>query len=281
MKNALIVEGGGMRGIFSAGVLDAFLERGFDPFDLYIGVSAGSCNLGSHIAGQHRRNYRIYTGPMTDPEFISPAKFLRGGHWMDLDWLWKKMEATDPMDSAEAERRLKKKKARFLIVATDVETGKPLYLDAEKNSMFEYMKASSAVPLLYRGPVRIGARAAVDGGVADPIPVEKACEMGAKKIMIVRSRGFGYVKKKDLETFIVSLSAAGNPALRKAMLEKPARYMDSVGMLRRPPGGAGIIEINPPDDMRTGRTSRDRAALDEDYRSGIAAGLAAIERWNR
>ncbi|HOW82178.1 MAG TPA: patatin family protein [Spirochaetota bacterium] len=281
MKNALVVEGGGMRGIFSAGVLDAFLERKFDPFDLYIGVSAGSCNLGSHLAGQHRRNYRVYTGPMTDPRFISPRRFLSGGHWMDLDWLWNTLEAVDPMDAAAAERRLKKKKARFLIVATDAESGSPMYLDAVKETMYDHMKASSAVPLLYRGPVRAGGNNAVDGGVADPIPVARAYEMGARKIMVVRSRGFGYVKKKDIETLLLSLAALGRPGLRRAMIEKPGRYMDSVAMIRRPPADADIIEINPPENMKTGRTSQDKSALEEDYRSGIAAGLAAIERWKK
>src|SRR5512135_324999 len=97
-KRALVVEGGGMRGIFSAGVLDAFLEQDFDPFDIYIGVSAGACNLSSQVAGQYRRNFRIYTNQMVRPEFISVGKFLRGGHYMDLDWLWETFQRVDPLD---------------------------------------------------------------------------------------------------------------------------------------------------------------------------------------
>ena len=73
-SKALVVEGGGMRGIFSAGVLDAFLEMEFDPFNLYIGVSAGACNLASHLGGQYQRNYKIYTHYCTRPEFMNLKK---------------------------------------------------------------------------------------------------------------------------------------------------------------------------------------------------------------
>ncbi|MCL4468481.1 MAG: patatin-like phospholipase family protein, partial [Deltaproteobacteria bacterium] len=88
VKSALVVEGGGMRGMFTAGVLHAFGSAGFDPFDLYIGVSAGACNLASHLAGQNNRNYDINVNLSTTRDFINGWRFLRGGHFMDIDWLW-------------------------------------------------------------------------------------------------------------------------------------------------------------------------------------------------
>ena len=90
---ALVVEGGGMRGAFSAGVLDVFLEAGFNPFSVYGGASGGAMNLSSFLSGQHGRNFRIYRDICTCPEFISMVKYLRGGHWVDLDWLWREMAA--------------------------------------------------------------------------------------------------------------------------------------------------------------------------------------------
>ena len=77
-----------MRGVFSTGVLDGFLERQFDPFHLYVGVSAGATSIAAYLAEMHGRNRRIYTELSTGPEFINLARFLRGGHLMDLDWLW-------------------------------------------------------------------------------------------------------------------------------------------------------------------------------------------------
>ncbi len=87
VKTALVVEGGGMRGAFSAGVLNAFGYKGYDQFDLYIGVSAGACNLASHLAGQYDRNFDITMTYSTTQRFISPWRFLAMGHYMDLDWL--------------------------------------------------------------------------------------------------------------------------------------------------------------------------------------------------
>ena len=88
MATALVVEGGALRGVFSTGILDGFLESRFNPFDFYLGVSSGASNLAAYLAEMIGRNKRIYTDYSLRPEFIDPVRFLRGGHLMDLDWLW-------------------------------------------------------------------------------------------------------------------------------------------------------------------------------------------------
>src|SRR6476469_8399668 len=97
-RSALVVEGGAMRGIFSAGVLDAFLEASWNPFDLAIGSSAGASNLLSYLAGQRGRTRRCHLNQMSRPEFIDAWRFVRGGHWVDLDWLWEAITREDPLD---------------------------------------------------------------------------------------------------------------------------------------------------------------------------------------
>ncbi len=99
-KSALVVEGGGMRSIFAAGVLHAFGKAGFDPFDLYIGVSAGACHLASHLAGQNNRNFDITLQYSLKSDFINIKRFLSGGHLMDLDWLWKQTITNYRLDLA-------------------------------------------------------------------------------------------------------------------------------------------------------------------------------------
>ena len=94
----LLVEGGAMRGIFTTGVLDGFLEARFNPFDLFIGVSSGAANLAAYLAEMPKRNFRIYTDYSLRPEFISFKRFIRGGHLMDLDWLWEKTIAEIRLD---------------------------------------------------------------------------------------------------------------------------------------------------------------------------------------
>lgn len=278
-RSALVLEGGGMRGIFSAGVLDAFYEEGFDPFDLYIGVSAGACNLSSHLAGQHLRNHFIMTELMTRPEFISPAKFLSGGHWMDLDWLWDTIAVQWPLDVPSILRHLKKRKREFLIVATDADTGGPLYLQPNGAAMLHTLKVSSAVPLLYRGFPEAGGRPATDGGVSDPIPVREAWRRGARTIVAVRTRPPEYVKKRGLETAVSYLAFRGRKGLARAVLRQPDVYAEGVRFLHGPPEGTRVIEIAPERPLRTGRTTQDRDALEADYRLGLQMGRQGINRF--
>ena len=97
-RQALIVEGGGMRGAFTAGVLDAFLEQQFNPFDLYVGVSSGSTNLANYLAGQKGRTLNFYIDHSLRPEVISYKRFLKGGDLLDLEWMWQVGEAEHPLD---------------------------------------------------------------------------------------------------------------------------------------------------------------------------------------
>ncbi|PKN78135.1 MAG: patatin family protein, partial [Deltaproteobacteria bacterium HGW-Deltaproteobacteria-1] len=149
-KSALIVEGGGMRGIFAAGILHAFGNKGFDPFDLYIGVSAGACHLASHLAGQNNRNFDITLRYSLSRQFINPWRFLKGGHLMDLDWMWEQTIKNYRLDLKQIEEKLRTQKKDYLIVATSMETGGPLYLHPDVNTLEHYLKVSSSLPILYR-----------------------------------------------------------------------------------------------------------------------------------
>ncbi len=87
-RNALVVEGGGMRGAFTSGVLDAFLQQQFNPFDLYVGVSSGSTNVANYLAGQQGRTLTFYVDHSLRPEFIDYKRFFKGGDLLDLKWMW-------------------------------------------------------------------------------------------------------------------------------------------------------------------------------------------------
>ena len=231
--SALIVEGGGMRGIFSAGVLDAFLELGFDPFQIYIGVSAGACNLSSQVAGQYRRNVRIYTNQMVRREFISARKFLRGGHYMDLDWLWDAFQREDPLDVVAAEEATREK--TFLIVCTSVRTGRAVYLRPRADTWLDYIKASSSVPLFYRGGCRVDGERLMDGGVADPLPVQEAIRQGAREIVVIRSRPLDYVKVPGLESRVTSFLLRRHALLSRAIRMQAQVYGSALSMIANPP----------------------------------------------
>lgn len=274
IRNAVVVEGGGMRGIFAAGILDTFYEKNFDPFDAYYGVSAGACNLASHLGKQPGRNYRSFTKYMRMKPFFSKKKFLRGGHYMDLDWLWEYLYAHEPLNAAAASKK------NLIVVSTDVKTGKPVYTRARKETLADYLKASSSLPMLYRGFVEVEGKMLTDGGISDSIPVARAVDDGAKRIMVIRSRPDGYVKKSVLESRIIPKLFGKYPELKAAMKCRENVYNESIEYIKNPPDGVEIIEICP-GSLHSGRTTKKIYLLDADYAEGKRAGLRAIDRWKK
>lgn len=275
-KTALIVEGGGMRGIFAAGVLDAFLENGFDPFDLYIGVSAGACNLSSHLAGQAGRNHHIYTHQMRRPEFMNLMRFFMGGHFMDIDWLWDVLKEEYPLDVDTAITRTRDKE--FIVVCTDVDTGKPVYLNPDAGNMLHLLKSSSSLPLLYRGFQPIDSMRVTDGGPADPVPAMEARRRGADKLVVIRSRPEGYVKKRGISARATSYILRKFPNLKRTIDVHADIYLQKDKWMAHPGDGIRIFQIRPSETFRTGRTTRDLDILETDYRAGVKAGKKSIAK---
>ena len=275
---ALIVEGGGMRGIFAAGVLHAFGKAGFDPFDLYIGVSAGACHLASHLAGQNDRNFDITLRYSLSPHFINPIRFLKGGHLMDLDWMWDQTIANYRLNLQRIEEKLRTQNKEYLIVATSMKTGQALYLHPDKSTLEHYLKVSSSLPILYRNILDIKGEKATDGGMADSIPIYEACRRGATDITIIRSRPANYVKKESpLTLAIFSWYFRKYPNLVETFKRRADHYNKSVALIQKPPRGVRIKELAPPAGLDIGRTTKDEAPLRAAYESGIHDGERFIQ----
>jgi len=272
---ALVVEGGAMRGVFSAGLLDGFLERGFDPFALGVGVSAGAGNLAAYRARMHGRNLTIYTDYSLRPEFMALGRFLRGGHLMDLDWLWRTTIAEIRLDlkTIYADGR------PLAVCLTDVQRGEAVYRETAADDLEAVLKASSAMPVLYRDFPLIDGRPMADGGLVDPLPVGEAIRRGARRIMVIRSRPRNYEKRENVLQHILNWKLRRFPLLREAMARRVRRYNETVALIRRPPPGISITEICPPDGFRSSRLSRDPRILFEGYEQGRALAGEAIEAW--
>jgi len=272
-KSALVVEGGGMRGIFAAGVLRAFANAGFDPFDLYIGVSAGACHLASHLAGQYDRNLSVTMRYSLSPRFINPWRFLRGGHLMDLDWMWEQTIRHDRLDLTALFETLSRCNKEYRIVATSMETGKALYLSPGPDTLEHFLKVSSAIPVFYRKVLEVGGEKATDGGVVDAIPAREAHRRGATDITVIRSRPVGYVKKESpVALMVLALYYRKFPGLMKSFRRRADVYNAAVRFVRCPPPGVQVTEIAPPVELDVGRTTRDEARLRAAYSTGMDCG---------
>ena len=273
--SALIVEGGALRGVFSTGVLDGFLKAGFNPFDLYLGVSSGASNLAAYLAAMEGRNARIYMDYSLRPDFISAARFFCGGHLLDLDWLWEITIREIRLDLTRIYARGKP----FIVVMTNVESGEVYYKMTGADDLEESLKASSAMPVLYRDYPRIDSCPMTDGGVTDALPIAEAIRRGARRIMVIRSRRCDYVKSTGVLERILCWSVRREPKLRQAMTSRVLRYNRAVELLREPPSGVSVVEICPPDHFRVSRLSKDRRILEEGYRQGESMAPEAMKRW--
>jgi predicted patatin/cPLA2 family phospholipase len=268
-QTALVVEGGAMRGIFAAGVLDAFLAQGRTVFDHCIGVSAGAVNLAAFLAGQRGRNHSVITDYSCRPEFISLARFVRGGHWLDLDWLWAITIRECRLDLA----RFAANPVPLTVVATRVSDGQAAYLKGNAAELEQQIKASCSVPLVYRDFVRIGGEAMTDGGVADSIPVRHAYEQGAREITVVLSRPLGYRKRAPRLPALHRYLLRETPALARASLSRHQSYNDAIDFIRQPPADCRIRVIVPPAGFRVGRMTTDKGRLEQGYQMGWQAAL--------
>jgi predicted patatin/cPLA2 family phospholipase len=271
-KSALVVEGGGMRGIFAAGVLHAFGKVGFDPFDLYIGVSAGACHLASHLAGQNNRNFDITLRYSLTSNFINPMRFLRGGHLMDLDWMWEQTIRNYRLDLPYLFNKLRTQNKEYIVVATSMDTGNTLYLRPDEDTLEHFLKVSSSLPVFYRNILKVNGEKATDGGIANAIPVREAYLRGATDITVIRSRPSDYVKKQSQFTFILSIYFRKYPRLMEKFKQRARNYMDAVDFIHHPPEGIRITELAPPNGAGIGRTTQNEAVLRTTYQIGIDYG---------
>lgn len=264
-KSALVVEGGAMRGIFSAGVLDHFLDIGHINFELAFGVSAGALNLASWLAGQRGRSYEIITNFCRRPDFFKISNLIKRKDILDLDWLWNISEAHNPINMDN----LFKNKTKFLAVTTAIASGNPMYIEATPVNLRNLLIATSSLPIFLKGFCNIHSEIVADGGVADSIPVLKAYEMGATNITVILSRHWGYKMKPLKVPLIVRALFRKNKDLAKAILNRYHSYNQAIEFITNPPKGVNITVISPPKDFDVGRLTMNTDKLEKGYTMGL------------
>ncbi|MDQ9090102.1 patatin family protein [Pseudoalteromonas haloplanktis] len=295
-KTALIAEGGGQRGIFTAGVLDAWLEHNYDPFDLFIGTSAGSQNLTSFLSRQKGYAKRLIRGLSRHKRFFQLGRGLLGKSIVDLDWYFDKItEFNRALDFKTAKTSLGQRE--LLITATNARDRKPYFLTptGEAQQWRELLKASSALPFLYKQGVRLtpwlDKTAAnetldcetcsladddffLDGGLAAPLPVREAYNRGARKIVVIRTVDASlpiqsaWVNK--LKTFVCASGYC--PKSLDYLLQHEQAYLDELNFMENPPDDLHVIQIFAGSKLHSKLLGSTDADLRNDYKLGLAAG---------
>ncbi|KXO82966.1 esterase [Acinetobacter venetianus] len=276
-RQALVVEGGGMRGAFTSGVLDAFLQQQFNPFDLCVGVSSGSTNLANYLAAQQGRTLQIYLDHSLRSEFIQYGRFFKGGDLLDLKWMWDVVEKEHPLNQSH----LFANHPEFYMVLTHAISGEATYIKASKDNILEGLRASSSIPVLTRQAVEVFGEPYFDGGVADALPIHWAAQQNnVSKLMVLRTRPKSYFKASSKgDQFLAKYMFKQQRGFAQSLLVRTQRYNDSVEFVRSS-SEQKILEVCPPDlKNMAGRLSKNKAKIRYSYDVGMETGLKAIEQW--
>lgn len=281
-KMALVCEGGGQRGIFTAGVLDEFQRARFNPFDLMIGTSAGAQNLSAFICGQPGYARRVITRYTTTADFFNPLRFVRGGHLIDLDWLVDITAQQLPLAMDHAEQHLINGR-EFLMCACRSDDFEPTYISPTRESWLPALKASSAIPGLYRQGVDLDGISYLDGGISDAIPVEEAYRRGADTIVVIRTvPSQAYYTPQWMKRMEHLLSESSLQQLVRIMQQHEQSYHRIQQFIEKPPGDLRVFEIYPPKPLASNALGSRVAALNQDYHLGRRCGryfLATVGHW--
>jgi len=192
-KIALVIEGGGFKSVFSAGVLDAFLMNKFNPFDIYIGVSSGAMCLSYYVASQYKTYFSLSKEVSVNEKFLSYRHALSDQGYMDLKFLTKYAKENNPLELQNIKESTKNKE--FYIVGTNLNNGEAVYLKPNKQNIYKCLRATSSLPFFTKGKCQINGVDLMDGAWADPIPAKSAADFGATKIIVIRPHALGYKVK--------------------------------------------------------------------------------------
>lgn len=261
---SLICEGGGQRGIFTAGILDCFLQQHYFPFHALFGVSAGAQNLSSYACGQQGYARDAIMQYTTSRKFYDPVRFARGGHLIDLDWYFDALNQDMPLHVEHGLHRLAGRS--FHICASRRETLEPEYLSFHSGNVMLAMKASCAIPLFYRHPVQLDGVAYWDGGLTDSLPVSQAHNMGSDCMVVIRSQPRDSVNAMALlhrNWHLKGLQKMGSLADRYVK-----NYRAALQFIDTPPAGLTVIDVAPVKPLKSRLLGSPRQALLHDYHLG-------------
>lgn len=263
-KTALVLEGGGLRGVFTCGVLDCFMDHGV-RFPFTVGVSAGACNGLSYMSGQRGRARSSNIDLMEKYHYVGFRYLLTQGCIMDFKLLFEDFpEKIIPYDYDAYFAN----PDRYVMVTTNCLTGKAEYFEEKSSSerVMSIVRASSSLPFLTKITYVDGVPM-LDGGIADSIPVAYAMEQGYEKMVVVLTRNKGY-RKKNGRMRIAKVFYRRYPQLQKTLSKRNAVYNRTMDLIEKLEAEGRIIVIRPERPVEVGRMEKDTGKLSALYQEG-------------
>ena len=275
MKLGVIDVGGGMRGIYAAGVLDYCLDKNIH-FDLGIGISAGSANLASYFAGQARRNLQFYSEYAMRKEYMGLGNFVRNRSFIDLDYVYGTLSNSDGENPLNF-HALYWNPAEFYVLATDAETGMGRYFEKDQfcQDHYDCLKGSSAIPFVCR-PYVIDGIPYYDGALADPVPVQKAFDLGCDKVILILTLPEDTVRTNKKDRKLAAGIRKIYPLAARQMELRAKHYNEGVALARTYAQQGKLLIVAPDNTCGVNTLKREPASLRQLYEKGYRDGQRVL-----
>ncbi len=273
-KIGLVLEGGGHRGIYTAGVLDAFAENKIS-FDGVMGVSAGCVHGASFLSGQIGRSIRYTTKYCDNSNYMGIGSLITTGNFFNEKFCYYDLpETLDPFDNDSFD----KNQTQFFAVCTDVKTGSAIYHECEtlKGEKIKWLQASASMPLVSK-IIKIDDNLLLDGGIADSIPTKKMQELGFEKNIVILTQEAGYRKNPNSLLPIIKLVYKKYPKLIEAIENRHIIYNQQLEFLEEQENLGNVIIIRPSEKPTASRTEKDKEKILETYNLGKKDALSIIK----
>ncbi len=270
----LVLEGGAMRGLFSAGITDVWMEAGIE-FDGLIGVSAGAafgCNIKSRQPGRAIRYNKRFA---RDPRYSGWRSLWKSGDIFNAQFAYHEVPAKyDIFD----DKAFDNNPLPFYVVCTDVESGQPVYKQLPKTNYdcYEWIRASASMPVVSK-VVELEGMKLLDGGITDSIPLEKMIELGYERNVVILTQPEGYVKKPNRLMPLIRLSLRKYPNAVKASRDRHLMYNRQLEYVRRREKEGNALVIRPDNALEIGHIEHDAAKMQKIYDIGRKKGEETLK----
>lgn len=276
MKTGVVDVGGGLRGVYAAGVFDYCLDMGIQ-FDFCIGVSAGSANVASYIAGQKKRNYMFYTEYPFRKEYMSIQNFLLKKSYIDMEYLYGTLSDStgeNPLDY----QALKKSRAELMVVATNAETGEAVYFNKDdlKQDDYSILKASSSIPYVCK-PYEIDGVLYYDGALGDSVPVKKAFQCGCDKVVVILSKPKDVIRTSKKDILLADRIRKKYPLAAEQLKKRAEHYNQGVQFAKEYEAQGRVLIVAPDNTCGVDTLTKNKEALRQFYEKGYQDAQAIRE----
>lgn len=271
----LVLEGGGMRGLFSTGVLDAFLKEGV-AVDGMVGVSAGACLGCNYKSRQIGRALRYNIKLRKDPKYMGWRSFIKTGDFIGAEYTYHYVPTYVDVFDQEA---FAANPMKFVVVCTDVQTGRPIYkqIDTITDETLDWIRASASLPLLSR-PVELDGNVMLDGGMADAIPLRYWQSQGYEKNIVILTQPRDFRKKKTGMMPLFRLFMRKYPAVIEAMAHRHEMYNEQLDYILAEEKRGKTLLIFPPSRLDIGRVEQSAEKMSAIRQLGEDTAMAMMDR---